>query len=155
MLRHLAVTALLAASLAACGGGSEPAAPVEQQDAAQVADALKAAGVPVESVFTVTAENDPNKLLGRPNGYTSKVVITDSRVPAADRGEPDDVDSGAAVEVFANAAAAQARADYIDAIRKSSPILANEYDYVHGPVLLRVTGNLTPDQAKVYDEAMA
>jgi hypothetical protein len=30
--------------------------------------------------ITYTAENDPNHLLGRPNGYSSKVSFTGSRV---------------------------------------------------------------------------
>jgi hypothetical protein len=39
-----------------------------------------------ESKVTVvyTAANDPNELLGRPNGYQSKIAFSDSRVPACD-----------------------------------------------------------------------
>lgn len=54
------------------------------------------------------------------------------------------------MEVFADAAGAKARADYIGGIAKTSPALANEYDYVTGAVLVRVTGLLTPAQAAPY-----
>lgn len=168
-VRSCAAAAAVLVSLAACGGSDtgsssdEPAAsssspapaasapvPVAEVTAADVVAKLKAGGVPVVSTMTITAENDPNRLLGRPNGYTSKVVLVDSRVAAGDRGDPGGVSNGASVEVFADAAGARARADYIGGIAKASPALANEYDYVKGAVLVRVTGLLTPAQAAPY-----
>ena len=170
----VAVAALLV-GLAACGGSgtgsssdmasgtssapTSPAAPTpaasapgpsNEVTAADVVAKLKAGGVPVASTMKITAENDPNHLLGRPNGYTSKVVLVDSRVAAGDRGQPGDVSNGASVEVFADAASAKARAEYIGGIAKTSPALANEYDYVKGAVLVRVTGVLTSGQAAPY-----
>ena len=103
---------------------------------------------------TVTAANDPNKLLGRPGQYTSKVTFTDSRIKKADveGTEKGDVERGGAIEAFANPADAAARAKYIQAVTKSMPALA-EYDYVHGSILVRVSHNLTPDQAAAYKSA--
>ena len=103
---------------------------------------------------TVTAANDPNKLLGRPGQYTSKVTFTDSRIKKADveGTEKGDVERGGAIEAFANPADAAARAKYIQAVTKSMPALA-EYDYVHGSILVRVSHNLTPDQAAAYKTA--
>ncbi|WP_191892055.1 hypothetical protein [Streptomyces griseoaurantiacus] len=103
---------------------------------------------------TVTAANDPNHLLGRPNQYTSKVTFTDARIKAADVSgtEKGAVERGGAIEVFANSSAAQARAKYIQAVTKSMSALA-EYDYVHGAVLVRVSHFLTPDQAAAYKSA--
>ncbi|MEU5596665.1 hypothetical protein [Streptomyces sp. NPDC020298] len=103
---------------------------------------------------TVTAATDPNHLLGRPGQYTSKVTFTDSRIKAADvEGTKEgDVDRGGAVEVFADQAAAQARAKYVQAVTKSLPAAA-EYDYVHGSVLVRVSHYLTPAQAAAYKTA--
>ena len=49
--------------------------------ATTVANAMIASGVPATIAFTYTAENDPNKLLGRQGGYTSKVSLQDSRLP--------------------------------------------------------------------------
>ncbi|MFJ6137620.1 hypothetical protein [Kitasatospora sp. NPDC092286] len=104
---------------------------------------------------TVTAEDDPNHLLGRPGQYTSKVTFTDSRIKDADVEGQDEgaVVRGGAVEVFAADADAKARAEYIQGIVKSMPA-AMEYDYVHGPVLIRVSKILTPAQAKEFQAAI-
>ncbi|MFE4549664.1 hypothetical protein [Streptomyces sp. NPDC056785] len=103
---------------------------------------------------TVTAENDPNKLLGRPNQYTSKITFTDSQISADDVTGTDrgDVSRGGAIEVFGSPADAVARAKYIQAVTKGMPALS-EYDYVHGTVVVRVSHYLTPKQAAVYESA--
>lgn len=103
---------------------------------------------------TVTAANDPNHLLGRPNQYTSKVTFTDTRIKASDVSgtEKGAVERGGAIEVFADASAAKARADYIQSVTKAMSALA-EYDYVHDTVLVRVSHYLTPDQAAEYKAA--
>ncbi|CCB73347.1 conserved protein of unknown function [Streptantibioticus cattleyicolor NRRL 8057 = DSM 46488] len=103
---------------------------------------------------TVTAENDPNHLLGRPNQYTSKVTFSDSRVPAGDTSHLDatDIGKGGAIEAFATPADAEARAKYVQAVTKSMPALA-EYDYQHGTILIRVSHFLTPAQAAAYKTA--
>lgn len=49
--------------------------------------------------------------------------------------------------------AAQRRADYIQTIGKNLPTLV-EYDYVLGPVLLRLSKGLTPDQAQAYKDTL-
>ncbi|MFC5061110.1 hypothetical protein [Actinomycetospora atypica] len=103
----------------------------------------------------ITAQNDPNKLLGRPSQYTSAAVFTDSRVPEENQ-NPDQLsaDNGGKVEVFASEDEAKARHDYIQALAKQTPIAA-EYDYLSGTVLVRVTKNLDPDAAKQYQDALA
>jgi hypothetical protein len=103
---------------------------------------------------TVTPQNDPNHLLGRPHEYTSKVTFSDSWVPAAQvtGADPGGVERGGAVEVFANPADARARAQYVRGVTKSVPSLA-EYDYVRGPLLVRVSHYLTPEQAATYESA--
>ncbi|MGW3914209.1 hypothetical protein ACWEBX_22175 [Streptomyces sp. NPDC005070] len=105
---------------------------------------------------TVTAENDPNHLLGRPDEYTSKVTFSDSWVQASQvtGADPGAVERGGAIEVFADASDARARADYLRGIAESSPAFA-EYDYVHGSVLVRVSRYLTPKQAAQYESAAA
>lgn len=97
---------------------------------------------------TVTAANDPNHLLGRPNQYTSKVTFADSRIAKADAAvfSKGDVELGGAIEVFSDPADAAARAKYIQTVTKSLPALA-EYDYVHGSTVVRVSRFLTPAQA--------
>ncbi|MFC8433369.1 hypothetical protein [Streptomyces sp. NPDC057253] len=103
---------------------------------------------------TVTAANDPNHLLGRPNQYTSKVTFTDTRIKASDvsGSEKGALERGGAIEVFADASDAKARADYIQSVTKAMSALA-EYDYVHDTVLVRVSHYLTPDQAAEYKAA--
>ena len=66
----------------------------------------------------------------------------------------DDLDRGGSIEVFQNAAGAKRRAKYIQGLQKKMPILGTEYDYVDGPILLRVTGNLPPRKAKTYEAAL-
>jgi len=105
---------------------------------------------------TVTAENDPNHLLGRPNQYTSKVTFTDSRISKSDTDglDKDDVERGGAIEVFGNPDDAKARAKYIQTVTKSLPMFA-EYDYVLGRTVVRVSRFLTPKQAGEYKTAAA
>ncbi|MFB8183280.1 hypothetical protein ACFC8N_46385 [Streptomyces sp. NPDC055966] len=161
----LPIAVILLAGLAACGPSDKPKAvdngkagssatastPLTAQSAVQKIDASISSA---KLSGTVTADNDPNHLLGRPNQYTSKVTFTDSRIKAADveGTKPGDVDRGGAVEVFADPADAATRAKYIQAVTKSMPALA-EYDYVHGTVLVRVSHYLTPAQASAYKKA--
>lgn len=125
-------------------------------DAAGVIDAFKAAKLPIRDSQVYTAENDPNELLGRPHGYTSKANFVDRRIDydRATDPEPDlvDVDEGGSVEVFANAADAQQRRDYIDGL--PTVLGGAEYKYLSGPVLVRVSQSLTPSEAHEYEEAL-
>lgn len=137
------ITVLLAVlTLAACGGKTPVAntAP-EPQTAGQIATTMAAGKVTVW-----TAETDPNRLLGRPGGYTSAATIVDSRLTCTEVA----TDCGATVEVYPTAAEAQARSEYIQSILGGGGVLGTEYHYFEGTALLRVTGELTPDQAKVY-----
>ncbi|MGW1169691.1 hypothetical protein [Streptomyces sp. NPDC002550] len=164
-----AIAAALLASVTACSSGSSSSSQHTSNGKAG-ASATPAAGKPLDAsgAFTqlsgkvasaklsgtVTAANDPNHLLGRPNQYTSKVTFTDSRIKASDveGTEKGDVDRGGAVEVFGSPSDAQIRAKYIQTVTKSMPALA-EYDYVHGAVVVRVSHYLTPAQAAAYQAA--
>jgi len=55
--------------------------------------------------------------------------------------------------VFPDAQLAKGRAEYIQGVLKNSGLGA-EYDYLHGPVLVRVTGNLSPSKARDYERAL-
>jgi hypothetical protein len=105
---------------------------------------------------TVTADNDGNHLLGRPNQYTSKITFTDSRIKTTDTQglKPGDVGYGGSIETFTNHDDATTRAKYIQTVTKGVPALG-EYDYVHGTSVIRVSQLLTPAQAKEYDTAGA
>lgn len=114
---------------------------------------LKAAGLPVAETTVYTVETDPNHLLGRPNQYTGKASWHDTRLPAPTNAQKVEVSDGGGVEIWPDAASAQTRADYIANIGKNLPALV-EYDYVLGKVLLRVSKDLTPDQASAYKAAL-
>lgn len=151
----LAATGL--AALTACGGGDSGGTENAgtSKSSASTAWATIHADVPASKfTLTVTEANDGNHLLGRPHQYTSAVKFSDSRIAASDveGTDKDDVDRGGGIEVFANHDDAQARADYIQAIVKASPMFA-EYDYVHGEVVVRVSHYLSPTQASAYDKA--
>jgi hypothetical protein len=156
-MRHILATTVIAAltlSLTACSGSAgSTAAPVTASAAFQTVSARVATA---KLTTTVTADNDPNHLLGRPHQYTSKVTFSDSRIDASDVSglKKDDALRGGAIEVFGSNADAKTRAAYIQEVTKSLPILA-EYDFVHGVVLVRVSHYLTPKQAAGYDKAAA
>jgi hypothetical protein len=113
--------------------------------AGQVVDALQKSGLPITNVTVYTAETDTNHLLGRPNQYTSKANWHDSR------------DSNASdtysVEGFTNADDADARKAYIQTVTKDVAF-ACEYDDIEGTYLLRISCELTPDQAAAYDTSL-
>ncbi|MGW4042965.1 hypothetical protein [Streptomyces sp. NPDC004721] len=162
-LKTIAGTALLLAALTACSSQHSSATATATKAAAAADKPLTASSAftqlssTVSSAKlsgTVTEENDPNNLLGRPNQYTSKITFTDSRIKPADVEGTDKgaVERGGAIEVFASPEDAQARAKYIESVTKSMPTLA-EYDYVHGSILVRVSHYLTPKQAAEYKAA--
>lgn len=151
------VLTLLALLLVACGGdgGVTSSSDSPKRSAGQVIKQLQAAGVPIDASQELTAANDPNDLLGRPGQYTGKALFHDARLPAEkDASDPElmDPDSGGSVEVFASEADAENRADYVRSLTEGNSLFA-EYSYLHGTVFIRVTKQLTPDQAKVYERA--
>jgi len=120
-------------------------------DANAITTQLQAAGLPMSDVIVYDETTDPNNLLGRPNGYLSKTAFKDSRCTQDDT-DPGGIENGGGIEVFPDHSGAQARADYIQTIAKASPLL-NEYDYVAGNALLRLSTQLAPTQANEYKAA--
>lgn len=128
------------------------AAPVKL-DAKGVAERLKAAGLFTGAIAVQDEATDPNKQLGRPGRYTSRASFD---LPGGDTAaDPGAADRGAVVEVFPDAAAAKARADFIQKTLADTPMLGSEYDYVNGGVLLRITGKVLPSEAKKFEAALA
>jgi hypothetical protein len=70
---------------------------------------------------------------------------------ALDRATPDN-GSGGSVEVFADAAAAKRRSEYIQtSLAALGPVAGTEYDYLTGTALVRVAGSLPPSKAAQYE----
>ena len=91
-----------------------------------------------------------NNLLGRPNQYTSKVNFADNRI-SQEYVEENDA-KGGTIEVFENKTDMEKRKEYIEQISNSSSMFT-QYIYSKGNVLLRLEKELTPEQAKEYEEA--
>lgn len=115
--------------------------------------ALQAAGLPIAETVVYTADTDPNHLLGRPHQYLAKANWHDTRLPAPKNPAAPEVSDGGGLEIYADAGGAAARGAYIAGIGKSMAALA-EYDYLYGPILLRLSKDLTPAQAAAYTTAL-
>ena len=151
------VTTGTAAPAAATSTQPATTHPASALTAEQVLAGLKAHGLPITAEVDYTDATDPNHLQGRPNGYTSSADFTDPRARAAQgalTATGPGVVNGGGVEVYPDASGARSRGTYIATITKAAPILGDGYDYVAGPVLLRLSTDLTPDQAAAYRAAL-
>lgn len=152
LVRLLVGVVIVVGLLVACGGSSDKSQSLGQaqsSSASQIVEKLKARGIPIGESVSYTAETDINHLLGRPNQYLSKVNFHDTRLKKT---ENFDTSSGGSVEVFTSADDAQRRAKYIESLGKGMPMLV-EYSFTNGVVLLRVSKELSPDQAREYERA--
>lgn len=145
----LGLLAALTISLALTGCSATPP-PTAQTVVTDISSAVPS----MQPGEPITAESDPNQLLGRPGGYTSAMSFSDLRVPAEPLPpEPGSIAAGGKVEVFESAEDAQRRFEYVQTVTRSAPIFG-EYTYLSGPVVLRVARGLTPDQASEYETAL-
>jgi hypothetical protein len=177
----LVVVAGLVASTAACGndksggdksggdksdrtvaatqpGAVPAAAPTEAKEpltATVILEKLRAAKLGLTNGSTQTEDDDPNNLLGRPDGYVSRASAD---LPGGDRsGERYSVGRGLVIEVFDSADLAQRRSDYIKGLQRESPVLGTEWHYrtADGTGLVRVSGDVKPSLAKKVEAAVA
>jgi hypothetical protein len=117
-----------------------------------VLDKLTAAGLSISNGAVQDENTDPNNLLGRPNGYTSRASFD---VPGGDpEAKAGDIARGGVIEVFADATTAKARADYIASTLKAAPIFGTEYHYLNGLVLVRISGKVKPSEASKFQAAV-
>lgn len=167
-MRALLPAAALLLTLAGCSSDSAdvpapPAAPApsttttapaEPVDAGALIKRLKAKEVGLSNVAVQDEDTDPNNLLGRPNGYTSRASAD---LPGGDKNaDKYSVDRGVVVEVFTDADAVASRSDYIQGLLKGNPVLGSEWHYktAAGRALVRVTGNVKPSAAKKLETAV-
>ncbi|WP_462188600.1 hypothetical protein [Frankia sp. CcWB2] len=123
--------------------------------AEQVAIRLAGAGLPLHTTVVYTAASDPDRLLGRANGYTSRIAFSDPRVGVNEvSGSPADaIERGGAIEVFADAESAQRRATKLLTVTADNP-LVTEYVFVQRTVVLRVSLVLSEDIARGYEAVL-
>src|ERR1700712_5042015 len=154
-MRIRSALTLAAVLLLAASGCSSSSGGTGVGDAQAIVDQIARQVPTARKTVVVTAQNDPNKLLGTPNAYLSKTEFIDSRL---DQGVDvvGGVPAGDSVEVFADEAKAKAREAYLKEAAKSAGAAgaAAEYDFFSGPILLRVSHNLTPEQAGQYESAL-
>jgi hypothetical protein len=106
---------------------STPGAPSTGLTAEQIAHRMN-----LRHVTAYTAATDPNHLLGRQGGYTSKINW-----------------SNGSIEVFSTRAEAQKRKTYLSAFAGTP--LGDGYEYIVGTCLLRIFDNQTPTQAHALE----
>lgn len=154
---------LLVASLVGCGISSEPSASVppvsstepsptpspKLETAEDYANALKDAGLPIGEIEVWTAETDPNKQLGRPNQYTSKIDFADTTLEQSDP----EYFTGGTIETFATKDDCQSRYEYLSQFTDPSlgALGLNQYMYKGDKVILRVSYDVVPDEAAKYE----
>ena len=114
----------------------------------------------VGAIYVFDEEDDPNKQLGRPNQYVSKISWADKRIDPHDFSEENeeeinDLDpteyKGGTIEGFKNVADLNRRYTYIKNITLNAPML-NQYMYKKGLFLMRLDKDFTPSQAKRYEK---
>lgn len=133
------------------GRAATPAAVEAPKDAAAVGEALREQGIDLQDVAVLDEKSDTNNLLGRPGQYTSKIFFHDARHPKTP--ESGDEFEGT-IEVFANAADAQKRRDYIEQVTSGMPMLL-QYQFLRGNVLVRLPKAFAPSETKSYEDALA
>jgi len=139
--------AVVLVGLVGCGGAGGS----DDQSAEDVANAMADRISTMTVTVVYNAETDPNTLLGRPGQYSSKVAFADSRIDQ-DSAEKGDTELGGSIESFPDSSSAKRRANYVQAIAKSSGLFA-EYSWLIGAHLVRVAKQLTPEQAEEYEQA--
>lgn len=122
--------------------------------AEDVLQTLKGNGLPVGESFTFNANTDPDHLLGAPRQYIAKVTFRDTHAASVSSGANITVDDGGCIEVFTNLDDAQATKQYIAQANQAGALFTTEYDYWRGVVLLRVSSQLTPDEAHQYRDVL-
>ncbi len=114
----------------------------------------------IGAIYVFDEEDDPNKQLGRPNQYVSKISWADKRIDPHDFSEENeeeinDLDpteyKGGTIEGFKNVSDLNRRYTYIKNITLNAPML-NQYMYKKGLFLMRLDKDFTPSQAKRYEK---
>lgn len=117
--------------------------------AEEIINLMKEKNEKIGKVVVYTEETDKNHLLGRPNQYTSKIQFEDTRVDQSYLNEGEV--NGGTIEVFASKEDMENRKSYIQTISSQSSLFT-QYIYAKGYAILRLESDITPEQAKEYEE---
>ncbi|MFT4086555.1 MAG: hypothetical protein QM658_05275 [Gordonia sp. (in: high G+C Gram-positive bacteria)] len=140
-----------ASSTTTASQGASAASSVGETAAQKSAEQIKRAVRDVVELRPVTSESDPNRILGKPNGYVAVTVLVDSRVHCS--GSELGVDCGAVVEQWPDHRSAKERAEYVTSALQGMPGIEPEHQVVKGDLLLRVSGELKPSAVHEYEKA--
>ena len=113
--------------------------------AEQIVTKMHDAGLPIDNIIVYDENTDLNKLLGRPNQYTSKINFADTRLDQTDPENP----NGGTIEVFENASDLDKRKKHNEMVMEQYPVFT-EYLFVHDNYIIRLSYDLTKDQAEEY-----
>lgn len=139
---------------AATSAAAKAPAPAPPMDAKAVLTKLTAAKLGATHGALQDEDNDPNDLLGRPNGYTSRASAD---LPGGDtEADKYGIDRGLVIEVWPTADDADRRSKFIQDTLKNMQMLGTEYHYRtdQGRVLVRVSGKVKPSLAKRVEAAL-
>jgi hypothetical protein len=113
----------------------------------------------VGAVYPFNENDDPNKQLGRPNQYISKISWADKRIDPHDFSDEneDEINNlnptefkGGTIEGFKSLADLNRRYTYIKNITLNAPMF-NQYMYKKGLFLMRLDKDFTLNQVKHYE----
>lgn len=144
-----------AAGPAAATSAEKSPEPAPPMDAEAVLAKLTAARLGATHGAVQDEDNDPNDLLGRPNGYTTRASAD---LPGGDTETAKyGIDRGLVIEVWPTTDDADRRSKFIQDTLKNMPMLGTEYHYRadQGRVLVRVSGKVKPSLARKVEAALA
>ena len=135
------------------------AAPAAYKTAEELLTELKAQNSNVTEILAWTEDTDTNGKLGRPNEYTSKADFSDSRVESLATTQAEKLEyglDGGTIEVFDTEADCDARYSYLKEFLDPSmgAFGLNQYMYKYKKAIFRVSYDIKPSEAKVYQEQM-
>ncbi len=121
----------------------------KEYSAEEIINSMKEKSTNIGKIVVFSSDNDPNNLLGRPNQYTSKIQFEDVRIDQSYLNENEV--KGGTIEVFSSKKDMENRKSYIESISSQSSLFA-QYIYSKGYAILRLECDITPEQAKEYEE---
>lgn len=126
------------------------------EDPQEAAVSLKSQIAQIGRIVKITEDNDANNLIGRPGQYDAATFMQDTRLPCTAKDQYDELSIGCGAKVERWASNKDARARVTDIQQKLKAYgLGAEYDYVRDGLVLRVSGDIKPSQAKKYETGFA